>query len=62
MQNDGGKVMTKAVGSCMAPTNGDVLRDAAVAGVGITLLPEFIVGPDVAAGRLRSLGAEIRSS
>lgn len=52
---DGGKVMTKAVGSCMASTNGDVLRDAAVAGVGITLLPEFIVGPDVAAGHLRSL-------
>ncbi|HEX2840465.1 LysR family transcriptional regulator [Hyphomicrobium sp.] len=52
---DGGKVTTRAVASCMASTNGDVLCDAAVAGVGITLLPEFIVGPDVAAGRLRSL-------
>lgn len=52
---DGGKMSTKGVWSCMASTNGDVLRDAAVAGIGITLLPEFIVGPDVAAGRLRSI-------
>lgn len=52
---DSGKISKKSVGSCMASTNGDVLRDAAVAGIGITLLPEFIVGPDVAAGRLRSI-------
>jgi DNA-binding transcriptional LysR family regulator len=32
--------------------NGDVLRDAAVDGLGITLLPTFIVGPDLRAGRL----------
>lgn len=52
---DAGKTSSRAVGSCMASTNGDVLRDAAVAGIGIALLPEFIVGPDVAAGRLRSI-------
>lgn len=52
---DGEKISTKTVGSCLASTNGDVLRDAAVAGIGITLLPEFIVGPDIAAGRLRPI-------
>jgi len=33
--------------------NGEVLRDAAVQGLGIALLPEFIVAPDVQAGRLQ---------
>ena len=32
--------------------NGDILKAAAVAGLGITLLPTFIVGPDINAGRL----------
>ena len=35
--------------------NGDILRAAAVAGLGVTLLPTFIVGPDLEAGRLRQL-------
>ena len=35
--------------------NGDVLRTAAVAGLGITLLPSFIVGEDLRAGRLREI-------
>lgn len=52
---DGGKTTTKSIGSCLASNNGDVLRDAAVAGIGIALLPEFIVGPDIAAGRLRAI-------
>lgn len=34
--------------------NGDVLREAALAGAGIVLLPDFIVGEDVAAGRLET--------
>ena len=33
--------------------NGDALRVAAVAGLGITLLPTFIVGPDLQQGRLQ---------
>jgi DNA-binding transcriptional LysR family regulator len=33
--------------------NGDVMRDAAVAGLGIALLPTFIVHEEVKAGRLR---------
>jgi DNA-binding transcriptional LysR family regulator len=52
---EGGKVSAKAVGCAMASNNGDVLRDASVSGVGIALLPEFIVGPDVAAGNLRPI-------
>ncbi|MBA2125193.1 LysR family transcriptional regulator [Hyphomicrobium methylovorum] len=52
---DSGKLTTRSVTSYMASNNGDVLRDAAVSGIGITMLPEFIVGSDIAAGRLRSI-------
>ncbi len=38
--------------------NGDVLRDAAVAGLGLIVLPTFIVGDAVAAGALRVVLAE----
>ena len=40
--------------------NGDVMRDAAVAGLGIALLPTFIVGAAVKAGALTviKVGAE----
>ncbi len=32
--------------------NGDMMRDAAVAGLGIALLPTFICGPAIRAGEL----------
>jgi len=35
--------------------NGDVLRSCAIAGLGITLLPTFIVGSDLKAGRLQQV-------
>jgi DNA-binding transcriptional LysR family regulator len=35
--------------------NGDILRAAAVSGLGITLLPTFIVGEDLRNGRLREV-------
>lgn len=38
-----------------AANNGEVLRDAALAGLGIARLPSFIVDRDVAAGRLEAL-------
>jgi DNA-binding transcriptional LysR family regulator len=44
--------------------NGDVMRDAALAGLGLALLPTFIVGPDLRAGTLvavdidRAIGQE----
>jgi DNA-binding transcriptional LysR family regulator len=36
----------------LAANNGDVLRAAALAGTGVALLPDFIVGQDVREGRL----------
>lgn len=41
-----------AVGAALCSNNGDILRTAALAGRGLTLLPTFMVGADVAAGRL----------
>ena len=35
--------------------NGDILRAAAVAGLGVTLLPTFIVGTDLRSGKLRQI-------
>lgn len=35
--------------------NGDILKDAAVAGLGITLLPTFIVGPELISGNLKQV-------
>ena len=33
--------------------NGDMMRDAALAGLGMAMLPSFIVGPDIRAGTLK---------
>jgi len=38
--------------------SGEALRDAAVAGLGIAYLPEFLAATDLAAGRLRSVLAD----
>jgi DNA-binding transcriptional LysR family regulator len=43
---------TVAVSGRMASNNGDMLACCAVEGHGITLLPTFIVGPDLQTGRL----------
>lgn len=40
--------------------NGDMIRDAAVAGLGIALLPLFIAGPDIRAGRLAVIDVGVR--
>lgn len=47
-----GQSISVAIGACLSSNNGDVLRDAAVQGIGIANLPTFIVGQDIAAGRL----------
>jgi DNA-binding transcriptional LysR family regulator len=47
-----GKALHQAVTGRMRANNGDVLRDAAIAGLGITYLPLFIVGDALADGRL----------
>ena len=36
----------------MRANNGEILRDAAIAGMGVTYLPTFIVGQALADGRL----------
>jgi DNA-binding transcriptional LysR family regulator len=45
----------------LCANNGEVLRDAAVSGLGITLLPTFIVGPDLDRGRLQPILMDYRA-
>lgn len=48
-----GEAVSISIGACLASNNGDVLRDAALAGVGVARLPTFIVGPDLKSGALK---------
>jgi len=48
----GGKAQTIQVTGRMRANNGELLRDAAIAGMGVTYLPTFIVGQALADGRL----------
>src|SRR5262249_5580478 len=48
----GGGVTTLPVTPSLCSQNRGVLRAAALAGNGITLLPTFMLGPDIKAGRL----------
>lgn len=57
-----GQPISVAIGACLSSNNGDVLRDAAVQGIGIANLPTFIVGQDIAAGRLKLVLADNRPS
>lgn len=50
-EGPGGPYAVKVSGR-LTTNNGDSLRNAAMAGHGIARLPSFIVGPDIAAGRL----------
>lgn len=47
-----GKTISAAINSRLCSNNGDALRDAALAGQGVAKLPTFLVGNDVAAGKL----------
>ncbi|PYG75842.1 MULTISPECIES: LysR family transcriptional regulator [unclassified Pseudomonas] len=51
----GSKAQAIQVAGRMRANNGELLRDAAIAGMGVTYLPTFIVGQAVAAGRLLSV-------
>jgi len=57
---DKGQPISVAIASCLASNNGDALRDAAMKGIGIAGLPTFIVGNDIAAGRLKIVLPENR--
>jgi DNA-binding transcriptional LysR family regulator len=48
----GGKETVLQARGALAVNNGDVLRAAALAGAGVVLLPDFLIGPDIKAGRL----------
>lgn len=52
LQGPGGTRASVRVGGDLRANNGDVLREAALAGMGIVLQPDFLVGDDLAAGRL----------
>jgi DNA-binding transcriptional LysR family regulator len=52
---EGAKTVTVQFTATLCSNNGEVLREAALAGNGIAYLPTFIVGPDIAAGRLKLL-------
>ncbi len=49
------------VNNVLCSNNGEVLRDAAVAGRGVTLLPTFIVGRELQAGRLVTVMPDFRA-
>ena len=51
----GGAVQTVEVSGPLCANNGDVLREAALRGMGICAMPEFIANDDLAAGRLKSV-------
>jgi DNA-binding transcriptional LysR family regulator len=53
-----GTAIAVPVTSRLCSNNGDVLREAALSGNGIANLPTFLIGPDIAAGRLKVVLAE----
>jgi DNA-binding transcriptional LysR family regulator len=50
-----GEVVNVPITAALCSNNGEVLRAAALAGNGIANLPTFLVGPDIAAGRLQNV-------
>jgi len=48
----GEETFSVKIGSSLCSNNGDVLRQAALGGNGITNLPTFLIGPDIAEKRL----------
>ncbi len=50
------------VSGCLEANNGDALRDAALAGLGVYLAPTFIVGDDLWAGRLEEVLSDYEDS
>lgn len=49
----GAETFKVPIASSLCSNNGDVLRQAALAGNGITNLPTFIIGPDIKSKRLK---------
>ena len=55
LQDAAGKAIKVKIHPCLKAGNGEFLRDAAVAGLGIVLIPSFIVYEEIQKGRLRPL-------
>jgi len=49
----GARTIVVRAGHALRVNNGVVMRDAAVAGLGIALLPTFLVAPEIVSGRLQ---------
>ena len=52
---DGEGTRSVAVRGNLRANNGDAIRQALLAGLGVAVLPSFIVGPDIQAGRLKEV-------
>ncbi len=50
-----GEAVMVPIHSVLCSNNGDVLRSAALSGRGVAILPTFLVGPDIEAGRLETV-------
>jgi len=48
-------ILNNAVSSQLIANDGDVLRTAVLAGLGIAFLPTFLVGEDIRVGRLEAV-------
>lgn len=52
---ESGKIQNVRIDGKVKANNGDIIRDMAVSGAGISLSPAFIVGPELAQGRLETV-------
>jgi DNA-binding transcriptional LysR family regulator len=60
-RGEGGSWIKAALRSRLRLDSGEALRDCALAGLGITLLPDFLVADDLAAGRLREVLPDLKT-
>jgi DNA-binding transcriptional LysR family regulator len=51
----GEEMLTVPIAGVLCSNNGEVLKDAAIGGLGIVLLPDFIVAADIHAGKLQTI-------
>ena len=56
--NQDSEEIVAPINSVLCANNGDVLREAALNDQGITKLPTFLIGPDLKAGRLKTVLSE----
>ncbi|MEL7503319.1 MAG: LysR family transcriptional regulator [Cyanobacteria bacterium J06554_6] len=55
LQQPSGEEISVGVNSRLCSNNGDVLKEAAVRGLGITLLPVFMIQPELSSGALQPI-------